>query len=36
VTRALALEIIAVFDTVRSLDGGPVFLVRLKRPRVNS
>ena len=32
-SRALALESIAVFDTVRPLDGGPGFLVRLPRPR---
>jgi hypothetical protein len=31
-SRALALESIAVFDTIRSLDGGPVFLVRLPAP----
>jgi membrane-associated phospholipid phosphatase len=31
-SRALALESIAVLDTVRSLDGGPAFLVRLNGP----
>ena len=32
-SRALALESIAVLDTVKSIDGAPAFLVRLPAPR---
>jgi membrane-associated phospholipid phosphatase len=31
-SRDLALESIAVFDTIRSINGGPTFLVRLRAP----
>jgi Leucine-rich repeat (LRR) protein/membrane-associated phospholipid phosphatase len=32
-SRALAMESIAVLDTIRSIDGTPAFLVRLSAPR---
>jgi Leucine-rich repeat (LRR) protein/membrane-associated phospholipid phosphatase len=32
-SRALAMESIAVFDTIKSIDGTPAFLVRLAPPR---
>ena len=32
-SRALALESVAVLDTVKSIDGAPAFLVRLSAPR---